>query len=121
MMPGSMQQRYKNPYTTGNFGLEKGSICGRNQGKTMLPALYKSTPFNPETTLKYYRKVSQPTNAMSPATQLRYAKKSLCDGNSVFPKSVKTGNRAHRLPNVAMNKMGRALTRGTQQNTHDSP
>ena len=115
-MPGSVQERYKNPYTTGSFGLEKGSVCGRNQGKTMLPNLNKLTPFSPENTMSHYRKVSQPNNALSPAMQLRYAKKSVCDNAYPYTKITTTGNRAQRLPNVSTSKAGRALTRGTNAN-----
>lgn len=88
----------------------------------MLPALNssvnKSKPFSPENTLKQYRKVSQPHNDMNPTMQLRYAKKGLLDEKSIFPKSVKTGIRGengHRLPNVALSKMERAITRGTNE------
>ena len=117
-MPGSVQERYKNPYTTGSFGLDKGSVCGRNQGQTMLPNLNKSTPLSPENKMRYYGKISQPNNALSPAMQLRYAKKSVCDNAYPYTKITTTGNRAQRLPNVSTSKAGRALTRGTNENNY---
>ena len=79
----------------------------------MLPNLNKSTPLSPENTMRYYGKVSQPNNALSPAMLLKYAKKSVCDNANAY---TKTGNRAQRLPNVSTSKAGRALTRGTNEN-----